>query len=393
MKDQPDQRAGYYSEADCRLEDLEALTSKKTTAAHVPNAADILNNIPVYDAESLAQDLGDGERRRELMAEWAQVLLTGPGIVALRGAVQDQQALDQARTGFEEIIAEEKAAGGEGADHFAASGANDRIWNALQKLCLRDPDAFMRCFASPSIDAVCEAWLGRGYQMTAQVNLVRPGGAAQLAHRDYHLGFQTADISAAFPAHVHALSPVLTLQGAVAHTDMPIESGPTKLLPYSQAYLPGYAAWRRDDFRAFFEENYVQLPLAKGDAVFFSPALFHAAGANTSADIQRLANLLQISSPFGRAMETLDRTAMCSALYPLVRAAADADRLTAAEVSAVIAATAEGYSFPTNLDRDPPVGGLAPQTQQAFFHEALETGMSAEDFTSGLAQMDARRLP
>ena len=28
--------------------------------------------------------------------------------------------------------------------------------------------------------------------------------------------------------------------------------------------------------------------------------------------------------------------------------------------------TAEGYSFPTNLDSDPPKGGLAPETQQAF---------------------------
>ena len=32
------------------------------------------------------------------------------------------------------------------------------------------------------------------------------------------------------------MSPVLTLQGAVAHCDMPIESGPTMLLPYSQRF-------------------------------------------------------------------------------------------------------------------------------------------------------------
>ena len=109
------------------------------------------------------------------------------------------------------------------------------------------------------------------------VGALVPGGAAQQAHRDYHLGFQTAEVSASYPAHVHDVSPILTLQGAVAHCDMPLESGPTKLLPFSQAYRPGYAAWRRDDFRALFEERYVQLPLAKGDAVFFSPALFHAA--------------------------------------------------------------------------------------------------------------------
>ncbi len=35
------------------------------------------------------------------------------------------------------------------------------------------------------------AWLGPGYQVTSQVNVVNPGGQAQVAHRDYHLGFMT----------------------------------------------------------------------------------------------------------------------------------------------------------------------------------------------------------
>jgi ectoine hydroxylase-related dioxygenase (phytanoyl-CoA dioxygenase family) len=39
----------------------------------------------------------------------------------------------------------------------------------------------------------------------------------------------------------------------------------------------------------------VQLPLRKGDAVFFNPAVMHAAGTNRSKNIRRLANLLQTS--------------------------------------------------------------------------------------------------
>jgi ectoine hydroxylase-related dioxygenase (phytanoyl-CoA dioxygenase family) len=35
------------------------------------------------------------------------------------------------------------------------------------------------------------------------------------------------------------------LQGAVAHTDMPAETGPTTYLPHSQKYLPGYLARRQ----------------------------------------------------------------------------------------------------------------------------------------------------
>ncbi|MEM7489696.1 MAG: phytanoyl-CoA dioxygenase family protein, partial [Pseudomonadota bacterium] len=266
-------------------------------------------------------------------------------------------------------------------------------WNSLQKLCLAAPETFLAYFANPVIDAACEAWLGPNYQMTAQVNVVRPGGQAQQAHRDYHLGFQTAEVSAAYPAHVHDLSPLMTLQGGIAHGDTPLKSGPTKLLPFSQLYRPGYAAWRRDDFRAVFEDRHVQLPLAKGDALFFNPALFHAAGANRSAGIQRMVNLLQVSSAFGRAMESIDRMAMCRAVFDPLRAAWAEGRLTEAGLDAVLAATAEGYSFPTNLDRDPPEGGLAPPSQKAVLRDAVLEGWTAATLRDRLAAQDARKLP
>src|SRR5439155_24719327 len=216
-----------------------------------------------------------------------------------------------------------------------------------------------------------------GYQVTSQVNVVNPGGAAQEMHRDYHLGFASGEQAARFPVHAHRLSGVLTLQGAVAHTDMPAETGPTMYLPHSQKYLPGYLAWRMPEFGAYFEANYVQLPLGKGDAVFFNPALFHAAGTNRSADVRRMANLLQVSSAFGRAMEAVDRTAMCRALYPVLLAqqAAGADERS---LRNVVAASAEGYAFPTNLDRDQPIGGLAPETQAELVWRALQEGWTPD---------------
>ncbi len=116
--------------------------------------------------------------------------------------------------------------------------------------------------------------------------------------------------AARYPAHIHLLSPALTLQGAVAHCDMPVESGPTLYLPHSHKYDAGYLAFHRPEFTRYFEDHYVQLPLEKGDAAFFNPALFHGAGHNKSTDIRRMANLLQVSSAFGRAMESVDRTAM-----------------------------------------------------------------------------------
>ena len=378
----------YFTEAGCDLAEFTALIDRTTEPATVPHADDVLLNVPLYDMARLRPLLDRPQTGQALMAEWSTVLMSGPGVLVLKRAYADTTAIDEATAVYRQIIDREKAAHVGGGDHFAASGANDRIWNSLQKLCLDAPDVFLRYFANTAIAAVCTAWLGPNYQMTAQVNQVRPGGAAQEAHRDYHLGFQTAAISAGYPAHVHDLSPVLTLQGAVAHCDMPVESGPTKLLPFSQAYRPGYLAWRRKDFRALFESRHIQLPLEKGDALFFNPALFHAAGANVSADIQRMANLLQISSAFGRAMETIDRAAMCKAMYPHALANPG---LSAPELAAAIGACAEGYSFPTNLDLDPPIGGMAPESQAALFHRALAEGMQPAAFAQAIVSAGAKQ--
>jgi len=309
----------------------------------------------------------------------------------LRQAFADIGPVDEATAVFESIIRSEREQGSQAADHFAKAGANDRIWNAQEKLCLRAPAVFAQYFSNPMLMMVSEAWLGPCYQMTSQVNVVRPGGAAQQAHRDYHLGFQTVEEAQRYPAHVHRMSPFLTLQGAVAHSDMPVESGPTKLLPYSQRYAEGYLAWRRTDFREYFENHFVQLPLAKGDAVFFNPALFHAAGENRTANVQRMANLLQVSSAYGRAMEVLDRRRMCEAVYPVLRERRALEQISDIETGAVVASCAEGYSFPTDLDRDPPVGGLAPESQQGLMHRALDENWEPARFTLALNDHAVRR--
>ena len=225
--------------------------------------------------------------------------------------------------------------------------------------------------------------------MTSQVNVVRPGGTAQDPHRDYHLGFLSNESAARFPAHVHLLSPVLTLQGAVAHSDMPIESGPTMYLPYSHAYGPGYLAWRLPEFRELFAARHVQLPLAKGDAVFFNPALFHGAGSNVSADVQRMANLLQVSSAFGRAMETVDRAKVSRAIFPMLKARKDGG-VDATSLANALACAAEGYPFPSNLDLDSNVNGLAPLSQAEVVQTALDEGWSDERLDSELADYEVR---
>jgi len=355
-----------------------ALVQRSADPEDWPMADRIVRNTPIYSGEILRTLTGDA--RRELMAEWVTCLRTGPGIVVIDGAFADTAPIDSATAIFENLIAQEKEQGKSRADHFAKPGANDRVWNALEKHCLAAPEDFARYYSNRCLATICEAWLGPAYQVTAQVNRVNPGGSAQSAHRDYHLGFMTPQQIARYPAHVHDISPVLTLQGAIAHCDMPLQSGPTQFLPFSQMYFEGYLAFARPEFQAHFDENHVQLPLKKGDAVFFNPALMHGAGSNTSSDIYRMANLLQISSGFGRALEAVDRTAISKAVYPALRTLRASGDLTADELDAAICASGEGYPFPTNLDRDPPVGGLAPLSQQDHMRQALASDMAADDF-------------
>lgn len=373
----------WYTESGCSLDEFASLL-ERDIARKPAFASDIQRQIPLYDCGALADVLRDTSQVMALQAEWAGVLRDGAGVFVLKHAYADTGPVDEATAIFESIIREERAQGVSAGDHFAKAGANDRIWNAQEKLCLQAPGVFARYFANPFIECAAQAWLGPGFQMTSQVNVVRPGGDAQQAHRDYHLGFQTADEVRRYPAHVHAMSPFLTLQGAVAHSDMPVESGPTKLLPFSQRYARGYVAWRRADFREYFEARYVQLPLEKGDALFFSPALFHAAGANRTHDVQRMANLLQVSSAYGRAMESLDRARMCKAVFPVLLECKSTGRMSDAELDAVIASCAEGYAFPTNLDRDPPIGGLAPMSQQALLRQAIDEVWSVDALDKAL---------
>ena len=237
-------RAARLRAADCDLDDFVALVEQTTDLADFPLAAEVVDRVLVYDAERLRSEQSREDGADTVAAELVRALTDGPGVVAIRGAFTDTDVVDRATAAFDAMIADEKAAGGAKGDHFAKAGANDRVWNALEKLALRDPETFVDYYANDVIALVSKAWLGPGYQVTSQVNVVRPGGQAQDPHRDYHLGFLENDVVEQYPTHVHLLSPVLTLQGAVAHSDMPVESGPTMYLPYSHQYAPGYLAWR-----------------------------------------------------------------------------------------------------------------------------------------------------
>ena len=353
------------------LEAFKKLCSQTFSSDDCPMADSIMSNIPIYDLSKLAYS--NSETTDALQDEWHHILLSGPGVLVLRSLFPDREIIAHVNSIFSGIISSEHAStnGSSKGDHFAASGKNSRIWNSFQKHGMLDPESFIRYYSNPWLALICSAWLGPAYRITAQVNVVKPGGAAQLSHRDYHLGFQSAEQCALYPRAIHVASQLLTLQGGVAHCDMPLESGPTRFLPFSQMFEEGFIAYRSQYFQQHFEQEYVSLPLKMGDAVFFNPATFHAAGENKTKDLDRFANLLQVSSAFGKTMESIDSMKIVEKCWNGLLAKYESEGMTA-EVKSFVHAIAEGYPFPLNLDqRTPAPGGMAPESEQAVLLKGL----------------------
>ena len=358
----------YFSSEDIKLEQFQTICDQIADLELYRFAKGIEQNIVIYQGDELREGMVDAGAETELKTELGSCLRDGPGIFVIRNAYPDTTVIDGITADFMKIVDDEKSSLGEVGDHF---GDNERIWNSFQKSCLSAPELFVEYYSNALLALAAHAWLGPYYQITAQVNNVKPCGKAQSPHRDYHLGFQSVETAADFPVHAHLMSQFLTLQGSIAHSDMPIKSGPTLFLPFSHQYPAGYLAFHETNFAAFFDEHKSQIPLNKGDVVFLSPALFHAAGTNLS-DKDRIANLVQISSAFGRPMESVNRQAMIEKVYPILLDKTKQDTISSQAVRDIIAAVADGYSFPTNLDSDPPIGGNVPFTAQQMMHQALQ---------------------
>ncbi len=372
----------FFNSTDVNLSVLATLCQQQAKADDYPNAVGVTDNIVIYDVGVFS-----GDREFDLKSELANCLKDGPGVFIVRGAYEDLSIIDRCTDLFARIVHQENQAGQTQGDHF---GSNERIWNSLQKTCIKDPELFVEYYGNSVLRVASESWLGKGYRVTAQMNNIKPGGAAQSAHRDYHLGFQPAENIASFPLHAQVMSQFLTLQGAIVHTEMPVEAGPTLLLPFSQQYPLGYLASSHTEFSDYFAEHHVQLALGKGDMLFFNPALFHAGGRNdTSTD--RIANLIQVSSPFGRTMETLNNRLMIEAVYPILLSLKGTSPTAEQVIQNAISVVADGYSFPTNLDSDPPINGNAPDNQQQLVRRSLAESQSLETLQQRLDRYDRRR--
>lgn len=362
------------------IEEFASLCEQTTTKRDFQAADHISQNVPIYNGTKLLAAIQNEVTEDSILEEWQHCLHKGPGVFAITEAYPNDSAIEEMTGVFHRIIQHEKEGGLSKGDHF---GNNERIWNSIQKTSISAPHLFADYYGNPLMALACRSWLGPYYQMTAQVNIVKPGSQAQSPHRDYHLGFQSKETIRSFPIHAQIMSQCLTLQGAIVHTDMPVESGPTQLLPFSHQFDQGYLRFRSPEWVDFFQKHYIQLALKKGDMIFFNPALFHAAGNNQSAG-DRVANLIQVSSAFGRPMEAINHFAMIQAVYPDLLKRQQSGNLARRLKEDSIAALADGYAFPTNLDSDPPIEGNAPLNQQSLVTEALESNWSPEQLETSL---------
>lgn len=309
----------------------------------------------------------------------ATALESGPGVVIIRGAYPNHKLLDSVTHTFYDLI--EKA--DHQADHFTA-GSNQRLWNAVGKLANVRPDLFAEYYGNPWLHLCCRAWLGPLYQITAQVNVVVPGGVGQTGHRDYHLGFFPESLAQEMPVAFHEFSQRLTLQGAIVHCDVPLQMGPTRFVLGSQIESDGYKTFRTNRQQRRFEKEACAVPLEKGDLVVFNPRIFHAAGTNETSD-PRLVNLVQVSSAMAKPMESLDFESMISALYPFLQALDDQT------LDAVCRVITDAYPFPTNLDTDPPSDNWLGELESTWLFNTVRSGVQSNLAIENYAERRQRR--
>ena len=86
---------GYFSQQDCSSEAFLSLISETLPLADLNFASAIEKNIPIYDTR-IVDDVLRSSSRQELLAEWAYVIGERSGIVVLKQAILDLDAVDEA---------------------------------------------------------------------------------------------------------------------------------------------------------------------------------------------------------------------------------------------------------------------------------------------------------
>ena len=295
----------------------------------------VIKSIPIYCNYHLLNNL---HHFKAIKSEFNHNLTKGPGIVVIKNLI-NYDTIKSTNQEIYKIIDNQKDPLN---DHFSN---NQRIWNFYEKFCKSNTDLFISYFKNPILDLISSSYLGPKYEITNQINIVKPESKAQIFHRDYHLGLMDEKMLEEYPFNIHISSPNLTLQGLVAHSDINPINGSTKFIPFSQLRKYGFKMIKKERVLEICEKNYIQLELNIGDGVFFNPAVFHAAGDNNDSN-DRIANLFQINSAFSKPMELVDN----KLIKNLVTDRLNFNNLSYNETSTINNIIFNKYEYPKILD-------------------------------------------
>ena len=255
------------------LDDLVAVLSDRTDPGDYPHAAAVEQEVFVYDADpalrrpppresaELVRALGGRPGPGRRAAAPSRPGGGGPGHRGVRRADRRAARHRYCRR-----------------DHFAPPGANDRVWNALEKLAVRAPGCSSTTTPTTSSRSCRRPGSGPGYQVTSQVNVVNPGGAG--AGRAPRLPPRASCRTRRSRSTRRTCtgSPRCSPCRARSRTrDMPVESGPTLYLPHSQKYGPATSPGAAGVRRVLRARTTCSSRCATGDAAFFNPAVIHGA--------------------------------------------------------------------------------------------------------------------
>ena len=127
------------------LQAFMASLAEKTNPKDYAFAADVKAHIPIYDAVQINQ-MGSADKQA-LRQEWAQCWQHQAGVMVVRGLIPEA-TVDAVTEVFMRLLKEQHKEHNLG-DHFAPMGANGRVWNALEKLAVAAPQAFIDYYKNP----------------------------------------------------------------------------------------------------------------------------------------------------------------------------------------------------------------------------------------------------
>ncbi|MFW2334981.1 MAG: phytanoyl-CoA dioxygenase, partial [Ilumatobacter sp.] len=151
--------APAFGRHQCRIEDFVDIVEQPATMPQF--AARLEQRVPIFEAAALRDTIVDAHTQRLVRDALADLLDRGAGIFVLSGAF-DGDVVDRASDVFRSIIGQQHREGRAIGDHYAKPGANDRVWNAIEKLAVEAPDVFVDYYANDMVALGALAWLGPG---------------------------------------------------------------------------------------------------------------------------------------------------------------------------------------------------------------------------------------